>query len=141
MGHHLRHSGSHDQRVLEPGAVFVQISVLWGQCVPKCGWKVGACSDLRVCGHRQTMQVCIRLLEAEMWKNKCKVCCLNCEECDAFAAFMFKPVCGSGILFGLAWLVFSLSKSLEIELSVFCHRSSMQDGQLTNVMVSVSLNT
>lgn len=85
------------------------------------------------------MQMYIRLLEAEMWKNKCKVCCLNCEECVVFAAFMFKPVHGSGVMFGLAWPVFSLSKSLEIELSVFCHRSSMQDGKLTNVMVSKCL--
>lgn len=69
-----------------------------------------------MCVHRQTVGMCTRLLEAEMWKNKCKPCCLKCEECVVCAAFIFKPVCGSGILFGLMWPVFSLNKSLKLEM-------------------------
>lgn len=75
------------------------------------------------------MEICARLLEAEMWRNKCKLCCVKCEECVVFAAFTFEPVCGSGSLFGLVWSVFSVIKSLKLELGVFCHRSSTQNGK------------
>lgn len=76
------------------------------------------------------MEMYTRLLEAEMWKNKCRLCCLKCEEWLAFTVFIFKPVWGSGGLFSLVWSVFSLIRSLKLELHVFCYRRSMQGGKL-----------
>lgn len=45
---------------------------------------------------------------------QCQLCCLKCEGRFAFAAFIFKPGCGSGSLFGLVWSVFFLIKNLKL---------------------------